>query len=196
MGTRGVIGFRIEDEDKVTYNHWDSYPTSLGMKMVNTGRTFDAEQLAGAAQRIELVDGNESAPRDLQSKYVKFLDNGVSTGQPEEWYSLLRDTQGSLEPYIKGELDHMIDSQGFLLDSLFCEWAYIFNLDALTFEVYKGFNVDPHAPGRYAALTSDDNAKYYGVSLIDAVNLKDLIKLSENEVEKLLNTWENTGEEE
>jgi hypothetical protein len=33
----------------------------------------------------------------------------------------------------------MIDSKGFLSDSLFCEWAYIINLDKEVLEVYEGF---------------------------------------------------------
>ena len=34
MGTRGVIGFRIDDKDKVMYNHMDSYPEYLGVKIL------------------------------------------------------------------------------------------------------------------------------------------------------------------
>ena len=30
MGTRGAYGFRINDKDKVTYNHFDSYPDGFG----------------------------------------------------------------------------------------------------------------------------------------------------------------------
>jgi len=30
MGTRGAYGFRKNGIDKVTYNHFDSYPEQLG----------------------------------------------------------------------------------------------------------------------------------------------------------------------
>ena len=30
MGTRGIYGFRLNNTDKLTYNHYDSYPSSLG----------------------------------------------------------------------------------------------------------------------------------------------------------------------
>ena len=30
MSTRGVYGFRKNNTDKITYNHYDSYPSGLG----------------------------------------------------------------------------------------------------------------------------------------------------------------------
>jgi hypothetical protein len=32
------------------------------------------------------------------------------------------------------------NSKSFAADSLFCEWAYVINLDNDTLEIYKGFN--------------------------------------------------------
>ena len=36
MGTRGAFGFLVDGETKVTYNHWDSYPSGLGQDLVDT----------------------------------------------------------------------------------------------------------------------------------------------------------------
>ena len=38
------------------------------------------------------------------------------------------------------------DNIEFAADSLFCEWAYVIDLDKGTFEVYQGFNQEPLEP--------------------------------------------------
>lgn len=35
MGTRGIFGVRINNQDKLMYNQFDSYPSSLGTDLVN-----------------------------------------------------------------------------------------------------------------------------------------------------------------
>ena len=44
-----------------------------------------------------------------------------------------------LEEIANGNVLHMIDSHRFMADSLFCEWAYIIDLDNMRLLVYKGF---------------------------------------------------------
>jgi hypothetical protein len=64
------------------------------------------------------------------------------------WYDLLRSDQGDLEAY--AEIGLMIDSASFIKDSLFCEWAYIINLDRGVLEVYRGFQTKKPKKNRYA----------------------------------------------
>jgi hypothetical protein len=54
----------------------------------------------------------------------------------------LRELQGEaiLREIANGNVAHMIDSHLFLMDSLFCEWGYIIDLDSMLLRVYKGFN--------------------------------------------------------
>jgi hypothetical protein len=78
----------------------------------------------------------------------------------------------------------MIDSHTFLVDSLFCEWAYIINLDENVLEIYRGFNKEPSDKGRYASLKEPDRVldngniiktKHYGVELIKEIPLSEII---------------------
>lgn len=73
-------------------------------------------------------------------------------------------------------MDKFEDNHIFLIDSLFCEYAYIINLDSKKLEVYEGFNLNPNAPGRYAKYTLNKNREkvYYGVTLVEELNLSDL----------------------
>ncbi len=56
--------------------------------------------------------------------------------------------QGNLKAFNYG-VRHIIDSQDFIQDSLFCEWGYVINLDDRTVEVYTGFQKHPDKKSRY-----------------------------------------------
>ena len=106
------------------------------------------------------------------SKWSQFKDENVNAG--EGWYSLLRDTQGRLEAYRDTDLPFMIDNKDFMQDSLFCEWAYIYNLDKGILEVYKGFQQEPQ-DNRYKI--EEDEARtseYYNVALITEIEYEDI----------------------
>ena len=60
----------------------------------------------------------------------------------DDWYCLLRHAQGDLNVYKNG-LRYMIDNHDFIKDSLFCEYAYIINLDTKRLEFYVGFQKTP-----------------------------------------------------
>ncbi len=176
MGTRGAWGFIKNGEEKVTYNHFDSYPDGLGQQVIDFAGKF-ALILNEIYDRIELV--NESnKPSSLEWKHCKEIGSvRMNVGTPDDldWYKALRNAQSDgIELYGKG-LKYMSDGKSFVLDSLFCEFAYIINLDTNVLEVYKGFNHDPEAAGRYSchdnhhAGLGDD--KYFGVALVGEIPL-------------------------
>jgi len=63
----------------------------------------------------------------------------------------------------------------FMADSVFCEYAYILNLDTEELEIYRGRNTNPHAAGRYAAKgrwsppAPMTGISYYGVRLVKTI---------------------------
>lgn len=74
------------------------------------------------------------------------------------------------EHCIKKEFEEYSD---FLANSLFCEYAYIINLDDNVLEFYTGFNQNPDGKGRYAHLIYDSfDTRYYGVVLKKTIPLK------------------------
>lgn len=173
MGTRGAFGFISKGKTKVTYNHYDSYPTGLGVSVIKACIDYPREQIAAAADAITLVKEDKKPTKAQIKKCIAagLADFNVSTRSENDWYCLLRNLQGDIESFVSGRAPFMIDSEAFLADSLFCEWAYIINCDTGNLEVYQGFNQDPKAPGRYAHLR---DGEYCGVKLLREIPLAQL----------------------
>jgi len=189
MATSGAWGFIRNGVEKITYNHSDSYPSGLGVTIMEFVAETPIERMIEVADEIILVS-NEKRPTPEQiEKCRKWLDEGVSERRPEDWYCLLRGSQGEPKAHLEDGLRYMIDNHTFLESSLFCEWAYLINLDTKRLEVYKGYNKSPDAPGRYAHKRAEDDRKYWGVVLIDEVPIELIQKMKAQDIEDRLRRW-------
>ena len=182
MGTRGTCGYFLNGEEKVTYNHFDSYPEELGVHVLGVIRDTDMGELRQKVEAIRLVSkGSKPTPDEIKKcQDANLVDTGVSRQNLEDWYCLLRAAQGDLMAYC--EVGLMIDGKSFLGDSVFCEWAYIINFDTNMLEVYKGFNQDKNAGGRYAKIPPEKiTDTYWGVGLIDEISFDEAKNMSDEE---------------
>lgn len=153
MGTRGMWGYIVGEEEKLTYNHFDSYPSGLGNEILKHARSFSKIALAVNSEPFQqavnllVVDADSTPTKEQIEHLAKYANTDVSTRDLEEWYVLLRETQG--DPVAQLDAGVMIDGADFSQDSLFCEWAYVIDLDLGLFEVYRGFQKEPHEDGRF-----------------------------------------------
>lgn len=179
MGTRGLYGIRLGNADKCTYNHWDSYPACLGRKILYFCATHSEEQIIQLYNLIKLVD-EKNPPTENQKKIC--IDKGYYNGYvgektPDDWYCLLRNLQGNIDAWDKAiEKDvhiYMIDNVDFIKDSLFCEYAYIINLDTHCLEFWQGFQKEPSEDNRYGTGTIDG---YYPCKLFGEYLLENITK--------------------
>jgi hypothetical protein len=200
MGTRGAIGFRLDGQDKVTYNHFDSYPSGVGAELLTELCGIkNWEAVKTAVRNITFIDQNEPPTEEQIELCAEFTDLGVGDQSTSDWYCLLRGAQGSLAPYLTGKLPFMSDNHTFLLASVFCEYAYIVNLDDMTLEFYKGFNKDNKLAGRYASKSKAKGQgrlpteEYFGVVLMEAMPLADLPKTKRGKgfVIKTVKRWDD-----
>ena len=121
MSTRGFIGFKHNKKaPKGFYNHSDSYPSGLGEEIVSKAMEHDRDTLLAFFKRIKFVDQNEGGGDAIYEAHKSVMD--------VDW------TKDSIT---------LQDGGDFYKDGLFCEWAYIFNFDNNTLEVYKGFGEKP-----------------------------------------------------
>lgn len=170
MGTRGAWGLIKDDKEKVTYNHYDSYPDGLGECVIDFAKETSLSEIY---DRIEMVNTYDHPTQEQWDYCNKIGSVSMTVGYPDDldWHKALREAQSNgISLYGKG-LKYMIDSRSFLSDSLFCEYAYLINLDTNVLEVYRGFNHDDKAAGRYAKESADDG-DYMGVVLIGEIPLQ------------------------
>lgn len=170
MGTRGAFGVRIDGVDKIAYNQFDSYPDGLGDAVARFARSaamhLDSARQGARALRVISKDAPPPSAED-QLRLSRWFDGDVGGSRPiDEWYRLLRDTQGDLFAVL--EAGALIDCADFMSDSLFCEWAYVVNLDECTFEVYRGFQRRPHQKGRFASAQRRESSRWHPVALFAA----------------------------
>jgi hypothetical protein len=66
----------------------------------------------------------------------------------------------------------MIDYRWFIYESLYCEYAYIINLDTDELEIYVGHQREPQPGNRYGE-TSNDHG-YYPCALLTKYDLHHL----------------------
>lgn len=169
MSTRGFITFAVNGQLKTAYNHSDSYPFGLGIDLLKWLRETDHAQIREQAAALRVID-RDAKPTAEDIEHLKpWTDLGVSTRSTDDWYCLLRDTQGDPAAMLAAGI--IEDASGFPADSLFAEWGYVIDLDGDgLFEVYEGFQKSPHQRGRFASLTPDPPGypgaeQYYPVAL-------------------------------
>lgn len=136
MGTRGLWGFTKGGENKWTYNQFDSYLESLGIKVFKFCKKTSIKELNEIFDKIILVQYGDKVDEKWKFQYGKYYKDVDLEGR-ESWYSLLRKTQGKPELY-KKDLCHMFNGQDYF-GTTGIYYAYIIDLDNNKLKVYKNF---------------------------------------------------------
>lgn len=191
MGTRGLYGFRKNGIDKTTYNHWDSYPDCLGHTMVEFCKETSITEMNEIYDKLVLVEEGSKPTKKQINECIEFYNDSVSTGSIKDWYCLLREAQGNPNVYKHG-LKYMIDNHEFIKDSLFCEYAYIINLDTNCLEFWVGFQHKPYEDNRYG--TESDN-NYYPCKMMSEYPLDSINEHSAQSLVNSMNAKANEDDE-
>jgi hypothetical protein len=155
MSTRGLYGLRFNEQDKTAYNHSDSYPEYLGDKFVKWLANKTTEELKKIFNNLELVPDENLT--EIDKRWCE--KHGIVP--KETWYETLSEYQCNPEALEKNDL--LVDGSSFILDSLFCEYAYIANLDTNELEFWIGLQKKPDPDNRYG---TKSDGKYYPCKLV------------------------------
>lgn len=168
MGTRHLIAVHLDGEYKVAqYGQWDGCPGSQGADILAFIKLHNDETFVERVRQCQFATDEEVNETWKEFGVEVNADNGfvsydIAKTHDEKYPTLSRDTGANVLPLIKlGEGKVLLrDSIEFAGDSLFCEWAYVIDLDKNTFEVYKGFNKSPLNEGeRFKALEALNDAE-------------------------------------
>lgn len=176
MTTQGLTGFRYHEKDRLAYNHADSHPDTLGLKVLRELR--DVEDWNSVRDRIDgLIPipeqrklGEHSSMTETEIRRA-FPDLKYKE-KPRNFYDLYRPLQGTLKPYLDGKLMFMPDASDFIHNSGFCEWAYVANLDSQKYEIWKGLQTNPDPDNRYGQ--DADRMGYFPCQKIKEYDLMNL----------------------
>lgn len=175
MGTRGFVGFVVDGQQKIAYNHWDSYPGGLGTDVLDWLRfaAQDVDNLRELVRGLRVVTRDEEPTDEDIERLGRYADLNVD-GESERptWYQLLRGTQG--KPAAMLDAGAIEDASGFPADSLFAEYGYLIDLDEGRFEAYQGFQKSSHGKGRFASMEKLADSDYYPVALAASWPLAEL----------------------
>ena len=180
MGTRHLIAVQKDNEYKVAqYGQWDGCPSGQGVDVLNFLKNTDLTKFSIILDFVKFYTEDE-----LQKIYDEHTDNGsIIYGSEHQQYwkdnleHISRNTGAKiLSMIMQNGVRKIKNSITFAGDSLFCEYAYVIDLDNKVFEVYEGFNKDTITEGRFVSgdKTLDSSNGYEPVKLIKSYSLSDL----------------------
>jgi hypothetical protein len=171
MGTRNLTMVIHKEETKIAqYGQWDGYPEGQGVTILTFLRNKSrVKKLTNSLKKVRFET------KEDQQKAQEFMNN---IGCPDGWMTsekaaLYHDAYPYASRDIGGEILEMVanskdkeivlqDSTSFAGESLFCEWAYVVDLDKRKLEVYTGFNTEPLASDeRFANIPKIEVASEY-----------------------------------
>lgn len=180
MGTRNLTAVFIDGEYKVAqYGQWDGYPAGQGRAALEFLHDVDLDRFKAAVRNCSWLDDGDVTKlwQDLTGRTDGWATMEESDRFRDRYPELHRDTGAKI-------LDLVYQANGlklqnhieFAADGLFCEWAYVIDLDAGTFEVYSGFQTDD-CEGRFKDM--DTGGEYRPVSLLWSFDFDNLLSVSE-----------------
>ena len=141
MGTSGNMAFVADGKTKAGYVHFNSYPSGLGADILGWLRevyewsevTLSMVNARSSVKKLVVVD-DDSKPTPEQIEALKqYANTNVSSRQLDEWYVLLRETQG--DPAATLEAGYMYGDTKIEPYRLgyFGEYTYVVDFDKRTF---------------------------------------------------------------
>lgn len=176
MGTRYLTMVVKDNKTKVAqYGQFDGYLDGAGKEILNFLRRTNIDHFKESLDKVSFF-----TEKELDDNWAKFAKSNKI--DPKERFVDFRiiEKYNLIYPQLNremgcGVLQHILDSkeevkfrndEEFAKDSLFCEYAYVIDLDRNVFEVYTGFNKELIGAGSRFFYLQDESEEYKPVTMI------------------------------
>lgn len=181
MGTRNLTIVKSDGDYKVAqYGQWDGYPSYSGVNILNFLRNSNLQQFKKYLSNVKLLT---SAQIDLLWEEIGVdveKEHFVSIEISNKFYSLHPTLSRDLGcTILESIMEHdgaveLYNDLEFAKNSLFCEYAYVVDLDENKFEIYFGYNKEPLTEKDRFYFDGYCNDGYYPVKLKKSYDIDNL----------------------
>lgn len=151
MGTRHLTAVVLDGQFRIAqYGQWDGYPSGQGKTALEFVRSMDRSTFETKLRAMRFASKADLEAIDAEVQASPIVDGGSSLLAEGGKYQQFSRDRGAKILALVANADPGIqlhDMRAFAADSLFCEWAYVIDLDKNRFEVYQGFNKTPLGEG-------------------------------------------------
>lgn len=194
MGTRNLTMVAKDGQIVLAqYGQWDGYPSGNGVVVLNFLKNEMKDNFAEQVDKLRDIKTTDIIKK-MTGVTLEELTDEMDAKLMKENPQLSRDCGAGILKVIqdnKNDVLMVYNNVDFAADSLFCEWAYLVDLDKQVLEVYKGFNTSPlDKDERFEFLTEKSEGEYKPIILVKKYSLLDLPS-----EEDFLKELEGSGEE-
>jgi hypothetical protein len=188
MGTRNLTAVMSDGKYVIAqYGQWDGYPSGQGATALDFCRKHLKKPAGRAAFKDRLARCRFGSEEEIRKFYDdegigEFMNMNQAAAFKKKYPTIDRDLAAGVLEHVWNATEPVVlkDSIDFAGDSLFCEYAYVIDLDKGTFEAFKGFVKEPLAKGERFADSKPDRTPsasgdtYYPVRNVGTWSLEDL----------------------
>ena len=175
MGTRHLTCVLANNQMRIAqYGQFDGYPDGAGTTICEFIRKTNMDEFRSKAEKVIQISKEK-----IDSIYSQFSSNeGWMTLEESDRFNKAhpefhRNTGADILNLVMGGVAEVDLTMDFVNDSLFCEYAYVVNLDTNELEFYEGFQKEVHSHGRFANSTPNEDG-YYPVKLIAKIPFENI----------------------
>ncbi|KAK5096885.1 hypothetical protein LTS08_007375 [Lithohypha guttulata] len=196
MGTRHLILVWYKGKWAIAqYGQYDGYPTCQGRDIIDfiTNNDFGPRRGDPNSDQAEVTkaSASETPPKDNIAALKLALDNNMvkcpddeqlDAAEPSFSRTISAGVLSSIA-YAKNQVS-IVREVEFVTDYLFCEWAYVIDLDKNVFEIYSDKESKDEKPGRFDDL-KDVKSTPYRPAMLASRTFEQLARMKADRKDKL-----------